>query len=73
MPEPPRSANILVERLLHSPELLEQAKSNPDTLRALAEQVTKSLPPPAFVTDPWTYRIVVIALGIVCIWAAQST
>ena len=35
------------------------------TLRALAKEVTASLPTPAFVSDAWTYRFVVIALGIV--------
>lgn len=53
-------------------DLLEQIKTGSDpggTLRKLAEQVTRDLPPPAFVTDPWTYRIVVLALGLVCVSA----
>jgi len=70
MSEPPRSADILVNQLLNTPGLLEQVKANPEgTLRKLAEQVTRDLPPPAFVTDRWTYRIVVLALGIVCVSA----
>jgi hypothetical protein len=65
-----RSADILVNHLLNTPGLLEQVKLNPkDTLRKLAEEITRDLPPPAFVTDRWTYRIVVLALGIVCIAA----
>ena len=70
MSAPLRSADILVNQLLNTPELLEQVKNNPEgTLRKLAEQVTRDLPPPAFVTDRWTYRIVVLALGIVCVSA----
>ncbi|MEW6363120.1 MAG: hypothetical protein AB1714_00625 [Acidobacteriota bacterium] len=69
MSEPPRSAKILVDRLLDTPGLLDQVKSNPAVLRDLAEQVTREWPPPAFVSDRWTYRIVVLALGIVCIAA----
>jgi hypothetical protein len=57
MSKVPRSADALVDHLLKTPELLDQAKSGPeDTLRKLAKQVTRDLPPPAFVTDPWTYR-----------------
>lgn len=66
----PRSADALVNHLLNTPGLLDQVKSSPEiTLRKLAKQVTTDLPPPAFVTDRWTYRIVVLALGIVCIAA----
>ncbi len=57
MPEPTRSATILVDRLLQSPELLERAKSHPDTLRTLAEEVTKNLRPPVLVSDLWTYQV----------------
>jgi hypothetical protein len=68
MPDTPRSADALVNHLINTPGLLDQVKLNPeDTLRKLAKQVTRDLPPPAFVSDRWTYRIVVIALGIVCI------
>lgn len=70
MPDPPRSADLLVGQVLTTPGLLEQVKANPEeTLRRLANQVTQQLPPPAFVTDRWTYRIVVIALGLVCVAA----
>jgi len=70
MAEPPRSADALVDQLLETPGLLDQVKLNPEsTLRKLAQQVTRNLPPPAFVTDRWTYRIVVLALGVVCITA----
>jgi hypothetical protein len=40
-----------------------------DTLRSLAKKVTRDLSHPAFVSDRWNYRIVVLALGIVCIAA----
>jgi hypothetical protein len=70
MSDPPRSADVLVNQLLSTPGLLDQVKTDPEiTLRKLAEQVTRQLPPPAFMSDRWTYRIVVIALGIVCITA----
>jgi hypothetical protein len=70
MSGPPRSADLLVSQVLNTPGLLDQVKTNPEgTLRKLAEQVTRDLPPPAFVTDRWTYRIVVLALGIVCVSA----
>lgn len=70
MSDIPRSADVLVKQLLNTPSLLEQVKLTPEiTLRNLAKDVTKNLPPPAFVSDRWTYRIVVIALGIVCIAA----
>ncbi len=70
MTEPPRSADALVTHLLNTPSLLDQVKANPEnTLRQLAKEVTRDLPPPAFVTDRWTYRIVVLALGIVCVAA----
>ncbi|MCX5801691.1 MAG: hypothetical protein NTX17_09925 [Candidatus Eisenbacteria bacterium] len=70
MPEPRRSADILVDHLLSTPGLLDQVKLKPeDTLREVAKQVTRDLPPPAFVSDRWTYRIVVLALGGVCIAA----
>lgn len=70
MPEPLRSANILADRILGSTELRDQLKSDPETvLRRTADQVTRELPPPAFVSDVWTYRIVVIALGVVCMAA----
>jgi hypothetical protein len=71
--EPLRSANLLVDRAL-SPENIQNLKSNPEkTLKALAEQVTKELPPPAYLFDVWIYRIVVISLGIVVIAAVVGT
>lgn len=70
MPGPPRSADVLVDHLLNTPGVLAQVSAKPaETLRDLAEQVTRELPPPAFITDRWTYRIVVLALGIVCVSA----
>jgi|SRR5208337_1609703 len=70
MPEPLRSANILADRILGSTDLRDQLKSNPEkVLRQTADEVTRELPPPAFVSDVWTYRIVVLALGVVCMAA----
>jgi len=65
-----RSADVLVGHLLNRPGLLDQVKLSPEeTLRSLAKQVTQELPPPAYISDRWTYRIVVLSLGIVCIAA----
>lgn len=70
MTEPLRSADILVDRVLGRAELRDKLKSDPEkVLKETAQEVTRELPPPAFVSDVWTYRIVVIALGIVCMAA----
>lgn len=70
MAEPIRSADILADRVLGSTDLREKLKTDPESvLRTTAEEVTRDLPPPAFVSDVWTYRIVVIALGVVCMAA----
>jgi hypothetical protein len=74
VPEPVRSANVLVGLILKIPGLLDQVKADPEkTLEALAAQVTTSLPPPAFVSDKWVYRMVVFALGLVCGCAVLGT
>ena len=73
MAEVTRSADVLVSQLLNTPGLLDKVKSNPEgTLRELAKEVTRNLPPPAYITDRWTYRIVVLALGIVCVAAISG-
>jgi hypothetical protein len=73
MPEPMRSANVLADRILSSTDLVAKLKSDPETvLRKTADEVTRELPPPAFVTDVWTYRIVVMALGFVCVAAISG-
>lgn len=66
MSEPVRSADMLVARLKANPEIMENAKTDPKVLDDIAKQVTTALPPPAFITDRWTYRIVVLSLGFVC-------
>jgi hypothetical protein len=68
--QPIRSADLMKYKILGSPTLLQQLQTDPKgTLETVAEEVTKTLPPPAYITDQWTYRIVVIALGIVVISA----
>ena len=70
MADVPRSANLLVEMITSSPQYLEDVKRDPEkTLAEVAKLATKTLPPPAFVTDRWTYRLVVGALGVVAIAA----
>ncbi len=71
MRDVPRSADYVVDLILNTPGMLRQIEENPeDTLKALAEQATKYLPTPAFVSDSWVYRVVVISLGVVAILAA---
>jgi hypothetical protein len=70
MSEPLRSAKILADRILGDTQLRDKLKTDPESvLKSTAEEVTRELPPPAFVSDIWTYRIVVIALGVVCVAA----
>jgi hypothetical protein len=49
---------------------LDAVKAHPDTLDAMAKEVTKSLPPPALVRDTFIYRTVVIALSLVAVGIA---
>jgi hypothetical protein len=63
--EPVRSADLLVALLKANPETIDQAKTDPKVLDNMAKEVITALPPPAFLTDRWTYRIVVLSLGFV--------
>ena len=66
----PRSADLLVDMILHNPSVLEAVKSDPEkTLRALAGDATKNLPPPPLVRESGIYYIVVIALALVAVAA----
>jgi len=59
-----RSAIALVNRIVNSEELTEKVKANPGLeLPKIAAQVVRDMPPPPLDSDPWIYRIVVIALG----------
>lgn len=70
MAEPLRSANIMTDKILADKNLLPLLQTNPEkVLRETAKEVTHELPTPAFVSDVITYRIVVIALGLVCVAA----
>ena len=70
MAEPLRSADIMRDTILADDSLLSQLRTDPKkVLGETAELVTKELPTPAFVSDVATYRIVVIALGLVCVAA----
>lgn len=60
---------MLVMELLE-PGVIDQVKADPQSvLHKLAKKVTRNLPTPAFVSDATTYRIVVIALGLVAVIA----
>ena len=66
----PRSADYLVNLVLSTPALKQDVQSHPDdTLRQLAEQVTKELPPSAWAGDKWIFRMVIGALSAVAIIA----
>ena len=70
MSEPLRSAMIMTDKILADQGLVAQLKADPGpVLRKMAAEVTEKLPTPAFVSDVITYRIVVIALGLVCVAA----
>lgn len=70
MSGPLRSADIMADKILSSTALVSELQTTPETvLRKMAAEVTRDLPPPAVLTDVWTYRFVVIALGLVCIAA----
>lgn len=59
-----RSAIALVNRVVNSPELTEKVKANPQAeLTKIADQIIREMPPPPLDSDPWIYRIVVLALG----------
>jgi hypothetical protein len=73
MPEPLRSANLLADQILSNHELHSKLSvEDQKTIRDLATSITKDLMPPAYVTDKVVYRIVVIALGLVCVAAAYT-
>jgi hypothetical protein len=70
MADPPRSAEVLVKMIISSPSYLADLAKDPQkTLEAVAKLATESLPPPAYVSDKLTYRIVVGSLGVVAIAA----
>lgn len=59
-----RSADVLVEKVLDDPALLEKIKQDPTReLTKLAQEVIHELPAP-LQTDVWIYRFVVGSLGL---------
>jgi hypothetical protein len=66
--EPIRSADLMKYKLLEDPELLQELQLNPKAvLDSLSKDVTRSIPSPAYISDQWTYRIVVISLGLIVV------
>ncbi len=64
----PRSADWLVDTVLHNPSVLDAVRNDPEkTLRTLAADATRHLPPPAFVRESGIYYVVVISLGLVAV------
>ena len=70
MADPPRSAELMAEMIKSSPTYQAGLTTNLNgTLDEVAKLATKTLPPPAYISDRMTYRIVVGSLGIVAIAA----
>jgi hypothetical protein len=66
----PRSADVLVDTILHNPGVLAEVMSDPErTLRRLAADATTQLPPPPLVREAGIYYIVVSALSAVALVA----
>lgn len=68
MDEIPRSANLLKQMIIQTPELFDSSMT-PDIreqrIKDMADLAIKELPPPAYLIDKWVYRLVVIFLGFV--------
>src|SRR5580698_6177599 len=63
MSEPLRSADVMVRSLLSDPVKKAELATNPDaTLRTAAEQAKNQVP--AYINDPWIYRVVVGSLSL---------
>lgn len=68
----PRSANLLRDMIISTPELFApdlKPEDREERLNKLAEMATEKLPPPAYLVDKMVYRIVVVSLGIVAVIA----
>lgn len=66
----PRSADLMVNRLMSSPEGLENLRKDPEkTLREYALEATKSLLPPISKSEAGIYYVVVVSLGVVAVAA----
>jgi hypothetical protein len=70
MAKHPRSADLLVNRLMSSSDGLEQLKKDPEkTLRQFALEATAELLPPISKSEAGIYYVVVISLGVVAVAA----
>lgn len=72
MAEIPRSANLLKDMIISTPELFDpklKPEEREERLAKMADAATKKLPPPAYIVDEVVYRIVVISLGLVAVIA----
>ena len=71
MAEQMRSATVLMEKALSSPQNIEDLKSNPvETLRKLEAQVVQGLPSPDDKTSSRLWLIVVVAFALVLVFCA---
>jgi hypothetical protein len=72
MEEQKRSAQQMVEIVREDPERLKllKAKGLPE-LQKLAKEAEKATP--AYINDPWLYRIAIIVLGSLAIMAAVGS
>ena len=70
MQEPPRSAYLLVNRLMSCPDGLDRLKNDPEkTLREFAHAATEELIPPVLKREAGIFYIIVISLGFVAVAA----
>jgi len=63
MDEISRSAKLVTALLKNVPGLMNLASADATVLDKITDEVTKGLPPPAFVGDKLIYRVVVFALA----------
>jgi hypothetical protein len=70
MQKPPRSADLLVNRLMSCPDGLDRLKNDPEkTLREVAHAATEELIPPVLKRGAGIFYIIVISLGFVAVAA----
>jgi hypothetical protein len=61
-----RSAELLVNNALSSPQILKNLKDDPEkTLKELGDQAVRQLPPPSPATNDWLWRVLVGSFSLV--------
>ena|SRR5208337_4410972 len=67
-----RSADVLGEKLMSDPQLIDKIKNDPthEIPKAVGEAKRET---PAYVADRWVYRFVVISLGLAVIFVVLGS